>query len=118
MSRLDVTRQQKERRAIRNRARINGTAERPRMSIHISNMNVSVQIIDDSTHKTLVQSTTVNQKDAKGSMTEKAVWAGTDAAKKAKAAKITKVTLDRGSRRYHGRVKALAEAARAEGLEF
>jgi large subunit ribosomal protein L18 len=118
MSRLSITRHQKDRRAIRNRARVMGTTERPRLSVHVSNLNVSVQIIDDSANKTLMQSTSAGQKEVTGTMTEKATWVGKDIAKKAKAAKITKVSFDRGSKRYHGRVKALAEAARAEGLEF
>ena len=99
------------------RARVSGTAARPRLSVSISNRHVSAQIIDDTTHKTLAASTTVKS-DAKGSLTDKAAWVGADIAKKAKKAKITLVVLDRGGRKYHGRVAALADAARKEGLEF
>lgn len=106
------------RRQNRIRATVNGTAERPRMSVHISNTNVSVQIIDDATHKTLVAVTTVGNKAAKGTLTEKATWVGTEIAAKAKSAKITQVVFDRAGRKYHGRIKALAEAAREKGLEF
>lgn len=99
------------------RARINGTAERPRLSVFISNRHVSAQIIDDTSNKTLVASTTVKSA-AKGTLTEKAAWVGADIAAKAKKAKIKAVVLDRGGRKYHGRVAALADAARKEGLEF
>jgi large subunit ribosomal protein L18 len=100
------------------RAKIIGTTERPRLSVRISNIHIDVQIIDDSTHQTLVASTTVGQKAAKGTMTEKAEWIGGEIAKKAKTAKIKKVAFDRGDKKYHGRIKALADAARAGGLEF
>jgi large subunit ribosomal protein L18 len=95
-----------------------GTTERPRLSVYISNLHIVAQIIDDSRQKTLVAVTSVAQKAATGTMTDKAVWAGTEIAKKAKAAKVTTVVFDRGGRQYHGRVKALADAARAGGLEF
>jgi large subunit ribosomal protein L18 len=77
-----------------------------------------VQIIDDTKAATVASSTTVGQKQATGTLSEKAIWVGADIAKKAKAAKIKQVVFDRGSKLYHGRVKALAEAARKEGLEF
>ncbi len=100
------------------RATVSGTTERPRLSVRISNLHVSAQIIDDTTHKTLVAATTVGQKSVTGTMTERAAWVGTEIAKKAKAKKLTTVVFDRGGRKYHGRVKALADAARAGGLEF
>lgn len=100
------------------RATVHGIAERPRMSVYISNVNVSVQIIDDAAGKTLVSVTTTGNKSAKGTMSEKAAWAGAEIAAKAKAAKITQVVFDRSGRKYHGRIKALADAAREKGLEF
>ncbi len=118
MSRLDTVRNQATRRAIRVRKVTRGSSERPRLSVAISNSHVSVQIIDDQNHKTLAASTSVNQKSAGKTMSEKATWVGKDIATKAKKAKVTKVSFDRGSKLYHGRVKALAEAAREEGLEF
>lgn len=106
------------RRANRVRASLTGTADRPRLSVTISNLHVSAQVIDDTTHKTLAYATTVGKKNATGTMTEKAELVGAEIAKKAKAAKVTKVVFDRGGRLYHGRIKALADAARKEGLEF
>jgi large subunit ribosomal protein L18 len=105
-------------RAHRVRTVVTGTADRPRLSISISNLHVTAQVIDDSASKTLAYATTVGAKDAKGTMTEKAAWVGKEIAKKAKLKKVNKVVFDRGSKLYHGRVKALADAARAEGLEF
>jgi large subunit ribosomal protein L18 len=105
-------------RAHRVRAAVSGTAERPRLSVRISNLHVSAQIINDDTHTTLVAVSTVGQKTVTGTMTDKAAWVGTEIAKKAKTAKVSKVVFDRGGKLYHGRVKALAEAAREKGLEF
>lgn len=105
-------------RQARIRSTVSGTAQRPRMSVFISNLHISIQVIDDTAHKTLVSVTTVGQKAAVGTMTAKAEWAGAEIAKKALAAKVKKVVLDRNGRAYHGRIKALAEAARAGGLEF
>ena len=104
-------------RARRTRATLNGTADRPRMSVVISNKHISVQIIDDEAGKTLVSATTVGGSD-KGTMTEKAAKVGADVAAKAKKNKISKVMFDRGAKQYHGRMKALADAARENGLEF
>jgi large subunit ribosomal protein L18 len=106
------------RRKARIRAKVTGTTERPRLSVFVSNKHISAQIIDDSTHKTLAAATTVGQKSATGTMTERASFVGTEIAKKAKTAKVTQVVFDRSGRLYHGRVKALADAARAGGLEF
>jgi large subunit ribosomal protein L18 len=100
------------------RAVVAGTAERPRLSVHVSNRNVSAQLIDDEAGKTLGYVSTVGQKDAKGTMTERAEWVGTEIAKKAKTIKVKSVVFDRNGRLYHGRVKALADAARNAGLEF
>lgn len=100
------------------RATVIGTTERPRLTVFISNMHISAQIIDDSKHHTLASATTVGNKTATGTMTEKATAIGTAIAKAGKTAKVTKVVFDRNGHQYHGRIKALAEAARAEGLEF
>jgi large subunit ribosomal protein L18 len=80
-------------------------------------MHVSAQVIDDDKGNTLVSATTVGTK-ATGTMTEKCAAIGSEIAKKAKKAKINTVVFDRNGRQYAGRLQALADAARKEGLEF
>ena len=118
MNRIAHTHENQARRKNRVRAVVSGTTERPRLSVRISNKHVAAQIIDDTKHITIAQISTVGQKTATGTLTERAAWVGTEIAKKAKTAKVRQVVFDRGSRLYHGRVKALADAARAGGLEF
>jgi large subunit ribosomal protein L18 len=118
MNKISHTLQNLARRKHRIRTVVSGTAERPRLSVHVSNKHVSAQIIDDTKHATLAHVSTVGQKTASGTMSERAAWVGTEIAKKAKTAKIKQVVFDRNGRLYHGRVKALADAARAGGLEF
>lgn len=118
MSRLSKVSNNKTMRQARVRATVVGTKERPRLSVRISNKHVLAQIIDDSSAKTLAAVTTVGSKQAKGTMTERSVWVGEEIAKQAKKHKIKHVAFDRGSKLFHGRVKALADAARKEGLEF
>ena len=101
----------------RTRAKLHGTATRPRLSVNVSNLHVTAQLIDDDTRKTLAYATTVGSK-LKGTKTEKCAQIGTEIAKKAKKANISKVVFDRGSNLYAGRMSALADAARKEGLEF
>lgn len=117
MSRLLSKMKNSVRRANRVRSVVRGTTERPRLSVHISNQHVSAQIIDDSKHSTIVSVSTAGKKQT-GTMTEQASWVGTEIGKKAKTAKIKAVAFDRGPKLYHGRVKALADAARKEGLDF
>ena len=104
-------------RAKRTRAKIHGTKEQPRLTVNFSNQHIIAQIINDDEKKTLVYATTVGSKMT-GTKTEKAAKIGEEIAKKAKAAKIKKVVFDRGSKLYAGRMSALADAARKEGLEF
>ena len=99
------------------RAKVSGTAERPRLTVTISNLHVSAQLIDDVAGKTFAAATTVGTKAA-GTMTEKSAAIGAEIAKKAKKIKISAVVFDRNGRQYAGRLKALADAARQEGLEF
>ena len=99
------------------RAKVSGTAERPRLTVTISNTHVSAQLINDVEGKTIVSATTVGKKIT-GTTTEKAATVGTDIAKKAVKANVKTIVFDRNGRQYAGRLKALAEAARKEGLEF
>jgi large subunit ribosomal protein L18 len=118
MSNLEHKLQKRALRRRRIRSVVSGTAERPRLSIFVSSRHVSAQLIDDTKHATLAAVSTVGSKVASGTMTEKAAWVGSEIAASAKAAKVSQVVFDRGGRLYHGRVKALADAAREKGLEF
>lgn len=113
---------QRQRRKFRVRNNIKGCAERPRMSVHRSLANLSVQIIDDAQGKTLVSASTqekaLRDNIGYGGNCKAAEQLGKLVAERAVAAGIKKVAFDRGSSRYHGRLAALADAARASGLEF
>ncbi|HMT18725.1 MAG TPA: 50S ribosomal protein L18 [Candidatus Saccharibacteria bacterium] len=104
-------------RLARTRATIHGTEVRPRLSVHVSNLHISAQIINDDTHQTVVSASTIGKKMT-GTMSDKAAKIGEEIAKAASKHKITAVVFDRGSKQYHGRMKALADAARKNGLEF
>jgi large subunit ribosomal protein L18 len=99
------------------RAKVGGTAERPRLTVFISHLHISAQLIDDVNGATLAASTTVGQKLA-GTMTEKAAKIGEELAKKAAKKGIKFAVFDRNGRRYAGRLASLADAARKGGLEF
>jgi large subunit ribosomal protein L18 len=104
------------RRKRRVRARIFGTKDRPRLSVYRSLRQIAVQLIDDDAGRTLVAAST---KHVKGKPTvEGAKKLGSEIAKRAKEAKISAVVLDRSGYKYHGRIKALADAAREGGLKF
>lgn len=118
MERLAKKVQNLARRKYRTRARMTGTGTRPRLTVFISNQHISAQIIDDEKQITLAYATTVGSKKLSGNMTEKAITVGNEIASKAKTAKVKQVVFDRNGRLYHGRIKALADAARAGGLEF
>jgi large subunit ribosomal protein L18 len=118
MTRLTDKLRNRQLRKNRIRAVVTGTADRPRLSVHVSNKHISAQLIDDAAGKTIAYVATVGQKTATGTMTERATMVGAEIAKQAKAKKIKQVVFDRGGKLYHGRVKALADAARKEGLEF
>lgn len=108
----------RKRRHDRVRAKISGTTECPRLNVFRSNNEIFAQIIDDTKGITLVSSSSVELKIKNGSNIEGASLVGKDIAEKAKNKKIKTVVFDRGGYLYHGRVKALAEAARENGLEF
>jgi len=106
------------RRHARVRRKISGTPDCPRLDVFRSNANIQAQIIDDSKGMTLVAADSVAMKLDNGGNVEAAKKVGEQIAKLALAKNIKKVVFDRGGYIYHGRVKALAEAARAAGLEF
>jgi len=107
---------QRKRRHARVRAKVSGTEAVPRLSVFRSNGFIYAQIINDATSTTLAAAD--DKAIKKGTKTERATEVGTDLAAKATKAGITKVVFDRGGYVFAGRVKALAEAARAGGLEF
>lgn len=107
--------EQRERRHTRVRARISGTAVRPRLAIFRSNRFVSAQLIDDVAGKTIAAA---HGREFKGSQSVQAASVGSAIAEKAKAAGITTIVFDRAGYRYAGQVKALADSAREGGLTF
>ena len=104
-------------RHTRIRENLSGTSERPRLCVFRSNANIEAQIIDDVKGVTIASSSSLELK-LKNNNLEAAAAVGKDIAEKAKKAKIKTVVFDRGGYLYHGRVKALADAARENGLEF
>ena len=106
------------RKHLRVRAKISGTAEKPRLCVFRSNKHIEAQIIDDVKGVTLVSASSVQLQLENGSNCEAAAKVGADLAKKALAKGIEVVAFDRGGYLYHGRVAALADAAREGGLKF
>ena len=101
------------------RKKISGTAERPRLAVHFSNQNVYAQLIDDVGGRTLASASTLDKAlGASGANCEAAAKVGEAVAKKAKSADIETVVFDRGGFQFHGKVQALADAAREAGLQF
>ena len=111
----DEARQKRHRRL---RSRISGTADRPRLAVYRSLNQIYAQVIDDRSGRTLAAASSLEAKDSKAKKAEAAKAVGEKIAEKAKAAGIQEVIFDRGGYRYHGRVKALADAARSNGLRF
>ncbi len=121
MDKQSVKATRRRRRRVGIRKRIAGTPDRPRLSIYRSLNHIYCQVIDDLQGKTLVSAST-RDKDAAGSgatgNVAAAAGVGELIAQRAKAAGVSKVVFDRGGFQYHGRIKALADAARKAGLEF
>jgi large subunit ribosomal protein L18 len=120
MSAKDTARAARIRRHGRVRKKVAGTPDKPRLSVFRSLTHIYAQVIDDEKGHTVAAASSV-EKDLKGSAgnkTARAKAVGEAIAGKAKAAGVTKVVFDRGGNKYHGRVKALAEAAREAGLQF
>lgn len=110
----------RQKRHLRIRQTLKGTASKPRLNVFRSNKQIYAQIIDDVTGKTLCSASSLDKEInvKNGSNVEAATEVGTLVAKRALALKIEAVVFDRGGYLYHGRVKALADAARAAGLKF
>ena len=113
-----TVREARRRRHRRVRGKVAGTAERPRLVVSRSNRGIVAQLVDDSNGRTVASATWMQVKSFKGNKTAQAAEVGKLLAQKAKAAKIDNAVFDRGGYLYHGRVKALADAAREGGLKF
>ena len=114
-----TVRQARERRHRRVRAKVSGTAERPRLVVRRSNRGIEAQLVDDLEGKTLAYASHLGvKKGFKGTKSEQAAEVGKQLAAAAKTAGIETVVFDRGGYLYHGRVKALADGAREGGLRF
>ena len=120
MARTDHKLELRRRRHKRVRRRVEGTAERPRLAVFRSNKHITAQLIDDLAGRTLASASSVEAplRGSGGGNVEAAKAVGALVATRARDAGITTVVFDRGGFAYHGRVAALADAARAEGLEF
>ena len=114
-----TVREARVRRHRRVRKRVVGTAERPRLAVFRSNAGIEAQLIDDLAGKTLAAASSLQlKKTFKGNKTAQAAEVGKTLAEAAKKAGIESVVFDRGGYRYHGRIKALGDAARSAGLRF
>ena len=112
----------RQHRHVRLRKKVSGTAERPRLAVHFSGRHITAQVINDETGQTVVSVNTTEAELRSGAKTranvEGAQKVGKLVAERAATKKITKVVFDRGGFKYHGKVKALADAAREGGFEF
>jgi large subunit ribosomal protein L18 len=117
MPEVDRKRRARVRRHVRVRKRISGSGQRPRLVVYRSNRHIYVQLVDDIEARTLASANDV-EASASGDKTERAKAVGKLIATRAREAGIERVVFDRGGRLYHGRVAALAEAAREEGLQI
>lgn len=113
-----TTRDARKRRQRRIRSKISGTATRPRLAVFRSNRGIFAQLVDDEAGRTVASASWLQLRAFTGTKTEQAREVGRALAGAAKAAGVTSCVFDRGGYLYHGRVKALAEGAREEGLEF
>lgn len=107
----------RQKRHNRIRAKITGTAERPRLVVFRSLNHIYAQIINDENGKVIAESSDIKSK-SKGTKVEKAKEVGVEIAKKAVESKVTQIVFDRNGYKYHGRVKAIADSAREAGLQF
>ena len=105
-------------RHTRVRKKVSGTSERPRLAVHFSGRHITAQVIDDLSGKTIVSANTTEKDVKAGANVPNAVAVGKLVAERGAAKNIRQVVFDRGGNKYHGKVKALADAAREAGLEF
>jgi large subunit ribosomal protein L18 len=110
--------QTRQHRHMRVRGKISGTAERPRLNVYRSNKNIYAQLIDDVAGVTLASASTIDKEVSGDTKSDQAASVGALIAKRGTEKKISDVVFDRGGYLYHGRVQALAEAARENGLKF
>jgi large subunit ribosomal protein L18 len=113
-----TVREARQRRHRRVRGKLAGTAERPRLVVTRSNRGIVAQLVDDASGRTLTSASWLQVKSFNGNKTAQAAEVGKLLAQKAKAARVDGAVFDRGGYLYHGRVKALADAAREGGLKF
>jgi large subunit ribosomal protein L18 len=120
MTGKNTSRAARQRRHERVRKTVAGTPARPRLAVYRSLTHIYAQVIDDEQGRTIASASDVEKtlREVKGNKSERAKAVGTALAQKAKDAGVTAVVFDRGGNRYHGRVKALADAAREGGLQF
>lgn len=117
MGRLETKRTQASRRQSKVRSRIIGTKTKPRLSVNVTNKHILAQLIDDESSHTIAYVSSAASK-TKGTKTDRAKWVGEQIAASAAKAGVKTAVVDRRSSLYHGRVKALADAARDKGLEL
>jgi len=113
-----TVREARQRRHRRVRGKVAGTADRPRLVVSRSNRGIVAQLVDDASGRTVASASWLQVKSFKGNKTAQAAEVGKLLAQKAKSANVDAVVFDRGGYLYHGRVKALADAAREGGLKF
>ena len=115
-----LRRSSRARRHLRVRKKVQGTAARPRLVVTRSTRHISAQVVDDTTHRTLVSASSLDAdvRSVDGDKKARAAAVGRIIAERAKAAGIDAVVFDRGGNRYHGRIASLADAAREGGLTF
>ena len=118
MSRLTRVARRRMNRAFRVRNRVRGTAERPRITVHRTNMHIYAQLVDDENGRTLCAASSVALDLSYGGNVEAAAKVGAELGRKAKEQNVEAAGFDRGPYRYHGRIKALADAMRAAGVKF
>ena len=118
MNRLKTLAKRRQVRAFRTRNRVQGNPERPRVSVYRTNLHIYAQMIDDESGRTICEASSVSLKLGYGGNVDAAKKVGEELGRKAKDHNVAAAGLDRGACRYHGRVKALADAVREAGVKF